>query len=145
MRYLPSRKDERNRRRERRLARECEVYLSGSYAEYLETRERSVPNWAWINLLAHAGADELRELSARATFSPGLRGRTAAWWQAVAFLSAEILSRIEDVEQLDELRRSVLVPLELEELDTGRSPRRPGELVRRVLEALDQHPTPQRT
>jgi len=144
MRCLPWRNDERNRRKERHLARECDVYLSGGYAEYLETRERNIPNWVWINFLAHARADQLRELSTQAGFSPGLPRRTAVWWQAVAFLADEILSRAEDDEELDGLRRSILVPLELDDLHTGRSPRRPGELVRRVLAALDQHPTPQR-
>jgi hypothetical protein len=59
----------------------------------------------------------------------------------VAFLSAEVLSRADDDEELEDLRRSILLPLELKDLFTGRPPQRPGELVRRVLEALDQHPT----
>ncbi len=66
------------------------------------------------------------------------------WRQAVVFLSAEILTRAEDDEELDGLQRSILVPLELDDSDPGGGPRRPGELVRKVLEALDQYPTPQR-
>jgi hypothetical protein len=128
-------------RRGQHLARECAVYLSGGYAEYLDRRDRRIPNWSWISLLAHARPEQLHRLSVRTGGSTRLQKRTDAWWEAVAFLSAEVLSRADDDEELEDLRRSILLPLELKDLFTGRPPQRPGELVRRVLEALDQHPT----
>jgi len=141
MRRLLRRGDERTKRRGRHLARECEVYLSGDYAQYLDRRDLRIPNWSWISLLAHARPEQLRSLSVRTGGSTRLQKGTKAWWQAVAFLAAEVLSRADDDDQLEHLRRSILLPLELKDLSTGRAPQRPGELVRRVLEALDQHPT----
>ena len=32
------------------LISECEAFLSGSYAEFLEERGKEVPPWAWLNL-----------------------------------------------------------------------------------------------
>jgi hypothetical protein len=141
MRPLPWRGEERTKRRGRHLARECEAYLSGDYAQYLDRRDRRIPNWSWISLLAHARPEQFRSLSMRTGGSTRLQKRAEAWWQAVAFLAAEVLSRADDDnEELEDLRRSILLPLELKDLSTGRPPQRPGELVRRVLEALDQHP-----
>ena len=128
-------------RRRRDLVRESEVYLSGHYAEYLETRNESVPNWAWLNVLAHGDLEQLRSLVDRNNLYGRAGMRTSAWWQALAFLAGEILSHQGDDRSLDELRRSVLVPLELNGLAMSRPPQRPGDLVRTVLDALDEHPS----
>jgi hypothetical protein len=133
--------DRGSRTRGRDLIRECEVYLSGHYAEYLETRNENVPNWAWLNVLAHGGPEQLRSLVHENSLYGRGGMRTSVWWQAVAFLAGEILSQQDDDGGLDELRRSVLVPLELNGLAEGCPPQRPGDLVRTVLDALDQHPS----
>jgi len=138
------RKGESTRRRERELCQECEVYLSGHYAEYLDTRNRTVPNWAWLGVLAHGRPEQLRALVADKALFSGTRTRTTAWWQAIAFLAEEILSQHNDDRGLDDLRRSVLVPLELEWLAADRPMQRPGQLVRSVLDALDQYPSSRR-
>jgi hypothetical protein len=141
MRWGLSRGDRRVRRRERDLVQECGVYLSGHYAEYLEMRNENVPNWAWLNVLTQGSPALLRSLVAESALYGGVRMRTSAWWQAVAFLAGEILSQLDDDRSLDDLRRSVLVPLELKWLAAGRPPQRPGELVRAVLDAIDQYPS----
>jgi hypothetical protein len=127
------------RRRGRELVTECDVYLSGRYAEYLETRNRPIPDWAWLSVLAHAPPEQLRALVAQDPHCDGRPTRTTVWWQAVGFLAGEILSRQDSDQILDELRRSVLVPLELTSLAAGRPLQRPRQLVRMVLCALDQH------
>lgn len=134
-----SKANRRLRRRGRDLVQECEAYLSGQYVGYLEARNEHVPNWAWLNVLAQAGPEQLRSLIAENNLCGGVRMRTSVWWQAIVFLAGEILSQQDDDQGLDELRRSVLVPLELKGLAAGRPPQRPGELVRTVLDALDQH------
>jgi hypothetical protein len=139
MRWSLSQGDRRFRRQERNLVQECEAYLSGHYADYLETRNERVPNWAWINVLAQANPELLRSLVADNAVYAGIRMRTSVWWQAVVFLAGEILSQRDDDQDLDQLRRSVLVPLQLEWLAMERPPERPGELVRSVLSALDQY------
>jgi hypothetical protein len=122
---------------------ECEVYLSGRYADHLQARNENVPNWAWINVIAQADPEFLRSLVAEnARYAGGMRAST--WWQAIAFLAEEILSQRNDDSDLDELRRSVLVPLELRWLASERPPERPGELVRSVLSALDDYPSSRR-
>jgi hypothetical protein len=130
-------------RRHRRLVKESAVYLSGRYAEYVETRNRPIPDWAWLSTLAHASPEQLRQLADQ-FHRGGTRTRATVWWQAVAFLAGEILSQHDDDRSLDELRRSVLVPLELEWLSAGRRLQRPRQLVRMVLDALDQYQDSQR-
>jgi hypothetical protein len=129
------------RRSAREMIQECNVYLSGHYAEYLENRKRPVPDWAWLSILVHARPEELRALVTENAPWGGQRTRTTVWWQAVGFLAGEILSQQDDDRSLDELRRSVLVPLELKRLTEGRPFHRPRQLVRTVLDALDQHPS----
>jgi hypothetical protein len=129
------------RRSEKQLVQECGVYLSGHYAEYMENRNRPVPDWAWLSILAHASPEQLRILATETAGWDARRTRTAVWWQAVGFLAGEILSQQDDDHNLDELRRSVLLPLELKRLTEGRPFDRPRQLVTTVLDALDQHPS----
>src|SRR5580704_19612647 len=106
--------DRRSRRRASDLVRESEVYLSGNYPEYLETRNENVPHWAWLSVLAHGTPEQLRSL-VDPNILYGRAGTGASTWRpAVAFLAGEILSRRDDDQDLDELRRSLLVPLELD-------------------------------
>ena len=129
------------RRSARKMVQECDVYLSGHYAEYLENRNRPVPDWAWLSILAHAPPEHLRALVTENARWDGRQTRTTVWWQAVGFLAGEILSQQDDDRSLDQLRRSVLVPLELKQLIDGRPFHRPRQLVTTVLDALDQHPS----
>jgi hypothetical protein len=125
------------RKCKRELVRETEAYLSGCYAEYLDARSLVVPDWAWLSVLAHGSLNQLRWL---AVSSPDVRPtRTALGWQAVAFLASEIVSQIDDDRGLDELRRAVLLPLELTLPSVDRTAKGPVRLVRMVLDALDQH------
>jgi hypothetical protein len=127
------------RQRSKELVRESEFYLSGRYAEYLDTRNGAVPDWAWLGVLAHGPLEQLRSLVAEGPSRDRRQTRTTVWWQAVAFLAGEILSKRNDDRGLDELRRSVLVPLELRWLAAGRSSQGPRQLVKTVLDALDEH------
>ena len=141
MKLVPRKGEMRTRREGRELGKECETYLCGRYAEYMDARHRVVPNWAWINVLAHGDLERLRELAAGDGLDPTRRTRTTVWWQAVAFVADVVVAQGDDGSSLDELQRSVLVPIELAWLATG--PRRtPSQLVRVVLDALHQEPKP---
>ena len=127
------------RRRQQGLVKECDAYLAGQYADYLEAHHRPIPDWAWLGVLAHARPERLRALVRDLSHDGGRPTRTTVWWQAVRFLAGEILAGHDSDRDLEELRRSVLVPLELEWLAASEPMQRPRQLVRTVLDALDQY------
>jgi hypothetical protein len=129
------------RRIERQLVQECELFLAGDYAEYLASQYRAIPNWAWLSLLVHGNREQLSALAKENTGGEECGRRSTVWGQAVAFLAGVLLSQRHDDQDLDELRRSVLVPIELEWLLAGRALRRPEQLVRTVLDALASQQT----
>ena len=120
---------------------ECEAYLHGAYVEYLAHRTRTVPPWVRINPLAHASRCELVALAQPSTRVSGTEANDA-WDDVVAFLAEEILRAARGPEELTELQRTVLVPLELDlaRKSTSRtlSPRR---LLGTVVAALRGHPS----
>lgn len=131
----------RERRIERQLVQECELFLAGDYAEYLASQNRAIPNWAWLSVLVHGNREQLSALVMERTGGQEGGTRTTVWGQAVGFLAGVILSQRHDDQDLDELRRSVLVPVELEWLLADRALQRPQQLVRTVLDALACHQT----
>lgn len=46
------------------LVNECEAFLSGTYAAYLQAQRMPVPAWAWINRLAHGTQADIERLAA---------------------------------------------------------------------------------
>jgi hypothetical protein len=125
------------RQQTKELVLESDLYLSGYLADYLDTRNRPVPTWVWLSALVHGSSQQLHSLTIQDDLGVRLPTRRMLWWQAVGFLAGEILAHDDDV-GLDELRRSVLVPLELTWLTTDHGYSHPRELVRTVLAALDQ-------
>lgn len=53
----------RGRRTESVLVVECEAFLAGRYAQYLDTKNLRVPDWAWLNVLAHGSQDDIATLA----------------------------------------------------------------------------------
>ena len=102
------------------------AFLGGRYAVWLAEHGRRVPTWAWLNQAAHAPHFDL----AIAAVVEPLEGAAAAWQVAQHTIALEVMSSVADREELDELRREVLVPLEL---DLARvdlvPPLTPGQLV----------------
>lgn len=115
---------------------ECEAVLSGRYAEHLEDRQRRVPGWAWLNLLAHGTAEDLQSANGR-----GGPAATQRWRDARAYLAGEVLGAVAPGgATLGNLQRDVLVPLELRLASPERtSVPTPGELVSCLLAALDAY------
>jgi hypothetical protein len=116
----------------------CEALLAGRFVEQLEESGSPVPSWAWMNLLAHASEETLRQAAlGRPT---GRVRRTDVWQRAQRYLAGEILDAAARGGTLRSLQAQVLVPLELELMTPRRSgPRSPGAWAARVMAALEQH------
>lgn len=103
--------------RRRMAVDDCAAFLTGMLAEYRLDHGGYVAPWEWTNLLAHGGEEELRrELAARhhRTSAPERQDPITAWRAARSYLVAELLGLVETCGPLDDLQRSVLVPLELD-------------------------------
>lgn len=118
------------------LIEECQAFLDGSFAELVEASGVTVPVWAWLNLLAHGTMTELRD-------EADALGEGDRWRQARAFLAGEVIEVIDTARMpLTQLQHDVLVPLELDVLDSRWSNRwTPAQLVRGVLGVLPDRDT----
>jgi hypothetical protein len=93
------------------LANECSAFLNGTLAEYWDDKGRTVPVWAWTNLLAHGDEDRIADIVMR----PRCDRRMAREWSvARSYLALEILGLLDESLSLEDLQCEVLVPLELE-------------------------------
>jgi hypothetical protein len=93
------------------VATECAAFLTGTLVEHWEADGRSIPIWAWTNLLAHGS----KELIAQSISRPNRHRLLArSWWIARAQLAELILDITYRSCSLSELQESVLIPLELE-------------------------------
>jgi len=122
------------------LVAECEAFLSGHFAQHLDEDRHSLPDWVWLNVLAHGGEDEIAALAAGKPRRRNSREHSV-WQQALAFLAQEVMNQATKRGcTLADLQRSTLVPLEFEL--AGRNPRsymEPAQFVGTVLSALAQH------
>jgi hypothetical protein len=86
------------------------AFVQGHYAEHCLSLGEAVPEWAWLNLLAHGTTHELRHHSQV--------GRTGdLWHQARAFMADEIVDHVERRQvPLERFQKDVLVPLELDSI-----------------------------
>jgi hypothetical protein len=126
---------------ERELVAECEAFVSGHYAQYLGREGRSVAPWAWVNVLAHGGPDEIDALIRG---EPGWRAGsdTTVWHEALAFLAQELVGQsIRQNLSLAELQRLTLVPLALELARRPIPSLDPTAFVARVRSAIARHPS----
>jgi hypothetical protein len=91
---------------------ECEAYLSGNLAAYLQCRNRPVPPVGWLNQVVHATPNELALL---ATCANSFAVQPAMWRRAVGYLSQTLLERADETGRpIERLQQELLVPLELE-------------------------------
>lgn len=93
------------------VALECEAYLNGTLAEFLEEQGTSVPVWTWTNLLAHGSESRIYESLHR----PSMPRRTGRSWRiARSYLAYQVLDVACEDFTLEELQSTVLIPLELD-------------------------------
>jgi hypothetical protein len=126
------------------LAKQSEAFLQGRLAETVEEQLMvPVPVWVWTNLLAHGAEEELvlERANTRASRSP----RHGDWRNARSYLAGQVLDLAATCGPLDELQRSVLVPLELELAAADEAASwTPNRWVERVQATLWQHRQMQR-
>ncbi len=119
---------------ESELVEECEAFLSGHYAQHLEHDGRLVPDWAWLNVLAHGSEQDVRDLAAQ-RWGAADGGLRLAW----AFVAQDLLTEAQSRgDEVIELQQSTLVPLEIE-LAGARSETHWVQVVGTVLTALAEH------
>ena len=123
------------------LVRETECFLGGRYAYDLWARGLPVPDWAWVNVLAHAPHGLLAALAATEQSECDQAGDLGKWQEAMAFLARQFLATATRTGQpLDTIQRQVALRLELEQYraDEG-GVRAPKQLVDAVVSALEPY------
>lgn len=93
------------------LTMECEAFLNGTLAEFLEERGTSVPVWTWTNLLAHGSESQIYDSLHRPS-KPRRTGRS--WRIARSYLAYQVLDVAREDLTLEDLQSTILLPLELE-------------------------------
>jgi hypothetical protein len=101
-----------------RLIADAEAFLAGDYAKKVRLSGVTVPAWAQLNVLAHAGFRSFVEATAPIDVRPSLSEANWAeesWRCARRVLASEILRLVgNDPEILCRVQQSVLVPLEFQ-------------------------------
>ena len=121
---------------------ECEAYLAGRLAAYLQWVGRPVPPVGWLNQLVHATPAELSFLVTADVYAV----QPSTWRRAVGYLSRSLLERARETGRpIDRLQRELLVPLELELFgDPAAAQLDPADLIRLTLARLYEFPQWQR-
>jgi hypothetical protein len=101
-----------------RLIADAEAFLAGDYAKKVRLSGVTVPAWAQLNVLAHAGFKSFVEATAPIDVRQSLSEANWAeepWRCARRVLASEILRLVgNDPEILCRVQQSVLVPLEFQ-------------------------------
>ena len=115
---------------------EFDSYLAGSYVDWLLRNNQPIPAWAWVNSVAHAHFDDLRELASGVDRLPCGRSGLEPWRLVSAFVASEVLAAAPDESTLVDLQERVLVPHELHLADSWWAAVTPKDVVTTVLIAL---------
>ena len=123
------------------LVRETECFLGGRYAYDMWARGLPVPDWAWVNVLAHAPHGLLAALAATEQAECDQAGELGKWQEAMAFLARQLLATATRTGQdLSTIQRKVALRLELEQYRaSAEGTLGPQELVDAVLSALEPY------
>lgn len=112
---------------------EAERLLTGHAADTIQGSR--IPAWAPLNTLAHGDLGRLQSLARED--EDGHRGPLAS---TLAYLATEVLLAAPGEDELVELQRDALVPVELGVLDdTVAAPRTAAELAGLVMRSLDSY------
>ena len=121
------------------LVRESESFLAGGYAWELLARQEPIPGWAWLSGLAHAPPAALAAWANDGSAAV-VDGPTTRWWAAVSLLARTLLREAaQEGCPVQDLQRSVLVGLELEEVPVTTELLYPEDLVDEFRRSLAYH------
>lgn len=114
------------------LSAECDAFVTGRYHRILLDRHQLFPDWAWINLLAHADCEELERLA-------GMTPTRHSPLAVLSYLANDLLTAVgRDDRALRELQERTLVPLELSLLAPPAGATSLSQLVKTVDQLLDR-------
>jgi hypothetical protein len=90
---------------------ECDAFLAGEWAEHLAENGQPVPQWAWVNQVAHGSEERMRDLATQ----PAWRlAKQDEWTRLRACVADALFSRArQNGATVAEVQLHVLVPLEL--------------------------------
>jgi hypothetical protein len=115
MRWKPLRR--RHGIAESSIVADCERFLTGQLLGSLSALDRPVPQWVWINTLAHGSEADLERLAGRSAPLQTAPSEGDVWRRSSAFLAARLLERSRQVAvPVHELQRAVILPIELRAL-----------------------------
>lgn len=100
---------------------EVEAFLQGRLVDYFVARSRPVPAWTVLNKVAHATADELAALAGGPGKDPTAEPDEPRWRSERRALAAQLLEDAPTPQQLADVQRKALVPLELWEIERSRT------------------------
>jgi hypothetical protein len=122
-----------------RLADEVEAFLSGMSGRWFLARRRDVPTWSYVNRVAHAPPDALRQL---ATWAPAGAFNDVSWRETIGLLAEEILEAAKgDPASIRRIQLDRLIPLELQIMSSGARIVAPCELLALGRACLHDHPS----
>jgi hypothetical protein len=122
------------------LSDEVEAFLTGHLVEHLAARHEPVPVWAVLNRLAHADSNELRSLVEGFASDWVIHPSVAPprWLASERFIAGQLLARAATQEELVQIQRSSLIPLELQLIERSKVGNlTPEQVLEAGAEALD--------
>jgi hypothetical protein len=123
------------------IGAEVEAFLAGEYLDYLDSLNRAVPAWAWLNPLAHGSLEKVRALAVYGRdrrLAPEPRRR---WHELVADVAERVLSIVDQGGRpLEAVQRALLVPLELRLAARPMGGHLSPEAIAREVTSLLDHP-----
>jgi hypothetical protein len=116
------------------VADECESFLSGVYVDHLLDRDREVPSWAWINLIAHASPERLAELANEGPSPSMARSDYRAWRIVIRTIAENVLAAAtETATPIAEIQSLTLMPIEFALMANPVGPRTTLRVVEHAL------------
>src|ERR1700722_11684370 len=114
------------------ISRECEQFLHGQLLECFTEERESLPEWVWINVLAHAPEEYLAVVASRGEETQA--SCRCTWDRTIAFLAGILLDNAGRTgKPVAQLQRDIVEPIELK---VQSRPIAPSTLVRLVLSAV---------
>ena len=122
---------------------ESEAFVAGTYAQYADACDLPVPPWAWVNMLAHSGEEQLELIAAYGLDSLGQPGKPLASPAAVKRLACKLLGEMARTgTPLSAMQVNTLRPLEARMIDDEHSwALTVDQVTSLVLATLHGHPS----
>lgn len=137
--HVPGRSADREAKAGARLAEEVEAFLKGDSGRWFMARGRDVPTWSYLNRVAHADSDELRQLAA---WAPDGALVDISWRETIGLLAKELIEVANaDPASIRRIQLDRLVPLESQLISSRATIVAPRQLLAWGQACLHDHPS----